>query len=197
MVCIGLPYCWQHSEIKLRLRIADSTIPNAGKGLFAHDPSAAKGKPVFRKGDIIVSYTGEKVSRKDFNRRYPGDITAAYALAHRNGTGIDSACKRGIASLANAGTQKTANSQYALLDGKYYVECTRDIRHGQEILVDYGSDYRFHDTIHTTRYSVKPVTAADEAAAAATRRAYVQRAQTRKSREILHEMNIATINACK
>lgn len=164
------------------MRVAESNIPNAGKGLFAHDPSAGENRPVFRKGDVIVRYTGENVSSRTINNRYPGDITGAYAIADAGEAGVDAACKRGIAALANAGTQKNANAQYAWIDGAYYIESTRNIRHGQEILVDYGSNYRFHDIVHTTKLSIKPVTAGDEAAAAVTRRAYVQRRQTRRNK---------------
>ncbi len=32
------PYCWQHTQLKLHLKVADSKIKGAGKGLIAFDP---------------------------------------------------------------------------------------------------------------------------------------------------------------
>lgn len=36
--CAYGPYCWQHTQTKLHLKIADSKVKGAGKGLFAFDP---------------------------------------------------------------------------------------------------------------------------------------------------------------
>ena len=36
-VYIGINLCWQHDRTDLKLKIAPSTISNAGKGLFAFD----------------------------------------------------------------------------------------------------------------------------------------------------------------
>jgi hypothetical protein len=44
------PYCRDHARRLLGVRIAGSTIPHAGCGLFADRP--------FRTGDVVVPYTG-------------------------------------------------------------------------------------------------------------------------------------------
>ena len=177
-VCIGLRRCWQHSRSFLHLRVATSNIPNAGKGLFAHHTSAGR-NPVFKPGDLIVEYTGENISAAELEDRYPGDVTGAYALGEGNLI-VDSACVRGIGSLANAGTARTSNAAYNVYDNRLSVVATKPIRHGDEILADYGVDYR-HDSVSSTRRR-RSVTASDKADAAATRAAYNARTQANARR---------------
>ena len=50
-VTLGLPLCWQHTRLALGLRVAESTIPNAGKGLFALRD--------FAKDEWICDYGGD------------------------------------------------------------------------------------------------------------------------------------------
>ncbi|CAB1097164.1 unnamed protein product [Ectocarpus sp. CCAP 1310/34] len=94
-VCFGTPLCHVHNSLKYGVKAKTSTIVNAGKGLFA--------TRAFPKNSWICPYLGEKTSKDCIQKRYPGDMTAAYAeiLPGPEQLHIDSACKRGVASLAN------------------------------------------------------------------------------------------------
>ena len=67
-VCIGTPFCWQHLASEKKLKIKQSNIANAGKGLFAWNPKNPN-EVIFKRarttrfqntpGQKIVEYAGE------------------------------------------------------------------------------------------------------------------------------------------
>jgi len=101
---------------------------------------------VFKPGEIIASYSGERVSQAELNRRYHYDNfqpTAPYGLKLKRSLS-DGACKRGVASMVNdfhirghPGLQSNA----ALYDTGNLL-ASKNIRNGTEILVSYGPSYR-------------------------------------------------------
>lgn len=142
-VIIGTPMCWQHQRLRQKVKIADSEIENAGKGLFAYQPPRARQRRngvVFRAGSHIVPYGGELISNDELQRRY-GSFTGPYALRVNNRTIRDTACNRGIGSLANHTNENDAN---AVLRPNSVV-AVRPIRNGDEILVSYGDEYEFNE----------------------------------------------------
>ena len=60
-VCIGTSVCHVHRK-ELEVKVKKSTIPNAGKGLFA--------TKTFNQNSVIGEYTGENVSEAEIGRRY-------------------------------------------------------------------------------------------------------------------------------
>jgi hypothetical protein len=87
---IHAPFCRFHLREKLGLDIASSTIPSAGFGLFTLSARA--------KGDHLVEYMGEVLSRAEVELRYPKGDVGVYCLAISSNSFIDSAgwffCKR-------------------------------------------------------------------------------------------------------
>ncbi len=83
--CIGVEYCWQHLRSVAHLRIGPSTVPGAGKGLFAHAgvPHAGPNAVVFRNGEVILPYRGEALTRAQLHTRYGPHGTAPYALGSK------------------------------------------------------------------------------------------------------------------
>lgn len=155
-VFIGQPYCFQHMVPNLHLKIKPSTLPNAGKGLFAWFPQAPN-HIVFQRNQQICDYEGEFIDKTKLNNRY-GEYTAPYAIAVREGTNPryeDAALHRGIGSLANHNTRRHINASFVVkrLDGRNHhiaLKAIRPISHGDEIFVDYGAAYLFHEpTTHT------------------------------------------------
>lgn len=145
--CIGIEYCWQHLASQGRLRIAPSTIPGSGRGLFAWLTANNRAKShrsdvVFKKGATILPYSGERVTEKTLQARY-GDKTAPYGVGN-DGIYIDAACQRSAAAMAN-GSDKNhrANAMLVLHKGAGIItlKATNDIRHGEEIFCNYGSGY--------------------------------------------------------
>jgi hypothetical protein len=116
-VCIGLPYCFTHSLEHFQLKIRPSTIAHAGKGLFAcsNNKNARANAVIFLPNRVICQYTGQVITRDELENRY-GDYTGPYAvqLQINNGTVIDSALSRGIASLANHKDRDDANAELAI-----------------------------------------------------------------------------------
>ena len=152
--CHGMPVCWMHARTIYNISAKQSTIPNAGKGLFAHKPSVgtAAGTPVFNAGDWICPYGGEAKTAAQLDDRYGVDGEAPYALC--NGpVCTDAACVRGWGSFANHARRPTVrrpNAEFVLRDHNFWLRALRPIRHDSEIFTDYGQVYGF-DAIHATR----------------------------------------------
>ena len=162
MCAIGTPFCYSHLLSEKRLRIKDSIH---GKGLFAQvSRSPADQRVVFRDRDVIVEYTGETIDVDTLNSRYDLDedtqYTAPYAYEIRKDASyVDSACNRGIASLANHKSRSRANAKFVKTrnaNGVYTgvkLVATKSIKNNREIFACYGTNYSFHDpTTHRTTY---------------------------------------------
>jgi hypothetical protein len=162
-VCIGTPICHVHLTTDHNLKIQESTIPNAGKGLFAWDRHADEKDIIFKKDQAIIEYTGDIVTSAELKERYD-KYTAPYGLASNfEGLFIDAACDRSIGSLANKplqSSQSNAKFYYSRTrneDGTYTnkakIRATKNIRNGQEILISYGRGYKFNEPVrHLTKY---------------------------------------------
>lgn len=161
-VCIGLPLCWMHLASDLHLKIKPSNIDPNMKGLFAWYPQsptrilfAEKPRPGTRRQqdgprppDKIVRYTGEVVSDAARLQRY-GTATGPYTASLLYGVVVDAACVRGAGSLANGSKGRLPNN--ARFSGNNIV-ATKNIKHGDEIIVSYGNGYwRTHRGQYSTR----------------------------------------------
>lgn len=174
-VCIGLPLCWQHLLSEKHVRVRASTIPAAGKGLFAmltgpQLKRTGRAAPVvFRKGDRILTYTGELIGHRELTRRYddrsvhpPVEYTAPYTFELERvapAAFVDSACQRGAASLVNhTNRARDANATFRAVgrgrQARIDLVALKAIRHGDEIFAHYGPAYLFDDGAqHATRYA--------------------------------------------
>lgn len=159
-VVIGLPFCWSHLLSEKHLRIKNSLIPYAGKGLFVEDKTKPEGEIVFRKGDKIIDYVGEIVTMQELDNRYGKDNTAPYGIEiSKNANRYeDAACRRGAGSLINQGTS-SGDTRYncELVTGgkkkdKIIVKAIFNIRNGRELYTNYGREYGFDED---TRYLTK------------------------------------------
>lgn len=155
-VCIGVPYCWQHLQSVHHLRIKDSEIPGAGKGLFASDPKKPEGVTIFKKGIVVTNYHGEPISLAERQRRYR-DKTAPYGIAYNKNSNEDGACRRGVGTIANhkRGSNVSLNKQNHV----FKLIAKRPIKNHEEITAYYGSPdkkegYRFDEP---TTYSTKRI----------------------------------------
>lgn len=119
------------------LIIKPSLLPNAGKGLFTLVD--------IRKGDRIVEYKGRRRKWKDVKHL---DGHNGYLLRLNRTTAIDaqptlSAKGRyandamGLARLPGMRN----NAEYLIYGDRVYIEATRTIRKGEEVLVSYGREF--------------------------------------------------------
>jgi hypothetical protein len=157
-VCLGLPLCHVHLRTHNHLRIKDSTIKDAGKGLFAYK-SAQGRETVFRKDDIIAEYNGELLTDAEVGERYTeGDeYTAPYVVNFGEDKNLDGACIRYAAAFANHKKRKKDNNAEFLLVGenKLVLQATKQIRNNDEIFVYYGDEYRFDEPSKSVITSVR------------------------------------------
>lgn len=88
--CKFMPYCTQHIQTHLGVRVDSSKALPGEDGLFATRS--------FAKGDMIAPYAGQHVTDDQVETRYG---TGPTALAPYLVGEVDAACRRGIASQAN------------------------------------------------------------------------------------------------
>jgi transposase InsO family protein len=127
-------YCWNHLRTEKGLRIKKSTIPRAGKGLFAARPLPVK---------HLIPYTGDLVQIRSGQG-------GTYYLQVRRGEAVDAARKNaGEGRWVNdpKGSAKRANCEFSLSSpGRRgpkvaFVRTLRPIPEGEELLVAYGNQY--------------------------------------------------------
>ena len=147
-VAIGLPMCWQHSRMAYGVRVGPSTIPEAGRGLFA--------RRAFRKGEVICPYGGQLISVDEVERRYPGDTLAPYVEQISDTEYRDAACVRGLGSMANGMARRAdCNAEtFVRRDRTPWLRAFKPIPEGTEIFNHYGPEYFAEGTVNTssTRY---------------------------------------------
>ncbi len=139
----GGPYCPYHMSKLFKLRLKPSTIPVAGNGVYAWDLEAPN-RIVFKNGDYIIEYTGEILSPDQLYKRY-GPNTAPYTMATDDeNVFIDSACVRTMGALINGSygaAYGKANTSFVVEGKRVFIRADRNIVHGEELFIDYGSDY--------------------------------------------------------
>lgn len=122
--------------LEKHLFVKKSTIPNAGKGLFT--------KIFIPKGTRIVEYKGRRTIWKDVK----DDHENGYLYTINNNNVIDAG--KTLSALARYANDAkgitrvkgiTNNCIYVNDKNRAYIESTKDIAPGAEILVDYTKEY--------------------------------------------------------
>lgn len=131
------PYCEEHTESELHFRVAPSTVPFAGLGLF----SLKK----IKKGTVALLYEGEKLTTDQYNTRYDKEGHGEYGMTLGEDFVIDarktsSGLGRYVCDYTGSG--KKANVEYLDNEGVIEITAKRKIRIGDELLVDYGDEMR-------------------------------------------------------
>jgi SET domain len=145
-VCIGLTMCWAHLLKHHHLRVLPSTIPGAGKGLFArqNNRTTNTNSILFKVGDIVCPYNGAPTTDQELQARY-GNFTAPYGLQVAGNTYENAACHRGVGSLINHAPNSRANVRFSRVrvesGWKSVIRATKRIRDGSELFCNYGSEY--------------------------------------------------------
>ena len=169
---IGTMICWQHLLYRHNLFIGDSLLTHnvdgvqksIGKGLFTAYVPDEPNDIIYKKGDKILFYYGEKLSEREYQQRY-GAFTAPYAIGSHirpDAPVVDAALFRTISALANHKPPSQCNAVFEAAyptnerTGRfnYAIVAKKDIRSGQEIYVDYGGAYKMHgagSANHTTQ----------------------------------------------
>jgi SET domain-containing protein len=123
--------------LESQLYVGESTIPGAGQGLFT--------KVFIPKGTRIIQYTGRVSNWEDADHQ---EGLNAYIYFMSEEHVIDaSKRKKSLGRYANdaRGMKKIKgllnNSEYVEEGKKVYIDATKDIPAGGEVLVSYGKEY--------------------------------------------------------
>ena len=122
---------------KGNLIVKRSGLPRAGKGLFT--------KKAIAKGSLIIEYKGRMTTWKAVQE---SDIFNGYVFYINRNQVVDAMrTKTALARYANdaKGSSKVKglrnNAVYSVKKGKVFIQASRNIPAGAEILVDYGREY--------------------------------------------------------
>ena len=156
-VCIGLDICWQHLEQVKHLKIRQSGLEYAGKGLFAFNKRVGADAVIFRNNDIICEYIGESVNDAQLTARYGEEGTAPDAVdSGIGGQNIDSALQRGVGALVNhaRGNQTNCRFRNNTRNNRVFIVATKNILNTRELFLDYGVLYNLNpeDETYRTKY---------------------------------------------
>ena len=106
-------------------------------------------KVLIRRGVLLTRAEGEKISAKQMkDRREAKDPRVLYSVRMKNGSFVFGHLEpipgRGLGMFVNdiSGSTKAANAKFVQgTDDHVYVKLTRDVKAGEEVLVDYGDCY--------------------------------------------------------
>jgi hypothetical protein len=134
------------------LEIKPSTIPNAGKGLFAYKD--------FKKNEFVAPYDGELIDKAEVEKRYGrGKFVAPYTIHVSGDKYLDAALVRGVAAYANHKNKAQSNTRFSVhrSNKTVNIKSTKAIKKGQEIFVSYGKDSsKFIKGMQGVHYKTRP-----------------------------------------
>jgi hypothetical protein len=139
---------WLTGQARWRQRLEIRQIPGMGYGLFSKMNSKVGWKETWKKDDILGAYLGELIPERTGNTDYCHEVTigpefkntrapVAYIDAEKCGSYVRF-CNHGCES--NAGIFEARVGKERVLA----LRATKPIAAGEQICIDYGSDY-FHD----------------------------------------------------
>ena len=100
----------------------------AGLGLFAQKP--------FKKGDLIIEYTGEVISANEANRR-----GGKYLFELNDQWTIDGKGRDNLARYLNHSCKPNCYPELDENEERVHIYAKRAIKPGEELTYHYGSDY--------------------------------------------------------
>lgn len=145
-VVVGLPFCDAHLPLRRRVCVRPSTIPDAGNGLYACDPSAPPGAVLFRTGEAIGALDARDVplmTKEVYELYRRHGVHPEYAIQTRDGV-RDFASYRHYLMLANRPPRGgKANARFTDATGHAVrMVASAPIRNGSEIFVSYNLNAR-------------------------------------------------------
>lgn len=128
----------------MQVKINKSTIPNAGKGLFA--VSKDNNDTVFKPGDPIVQYGNNtnEISFQKLMKNCNNDPEECTTYVFCNGTKCwDDMEKTSPARYSNDcfNTKNKCNSKFQMIDGYPWLVAKSEIKNNDEIFTSYGPSY--------------------------------------------------------
>lgn len=164
--CKYVPFCPAHAKSIFNLQVK-KTHDGIGDGLFAvkSHKGTSDTSILFKDNDFICWYVGEAYGGAIGDLRYGVDGVAPYTVEDYDQIFYDAACFRGLGAYANAfigrkrinanGKEVPLTANAELVPSRKsvpfpHIQATRNIKHGDEIIVDYGNQYDFEGYEHAT-----------------------------------------------
>lgn len=128
-------YCWNHLQSLMQLRIKQSTVPGAGKGLYAARDFAA--------GEEVTRYTGDLAIGRAAQGFFGG---SKYVFGLNSNIAIDAARRNSAPGRMvndSRGTGRPPNLTWVVDNARRRVRMitTRPVKKGEEFLIPYGASY--------------------------------------------------------
>jgi len=157
---IGVKLCWQHLLGLKHLRIKQSTVPGAGKGVFAVDPHRPAGAVIFAKGsNVMIPFDGEKMSLAASKQRYKKhEAYARYAILDSKDVVFDAACMRSVGSIIASNISNRRGASNVVYNSNKILEATRDILNGEELLTSFKNHEIGDEDMYKATYIASNVT---------------------------------------
>jgi hypothetical protein len=130
---------YQKQLMNSDLVVKRSTLPGAGKGLFA--------KRTIKKGERFIEYGGEIITEAELNRRAENDIYGYSFYINRNRVIDAYYTPDQLARYANdaRGLKRIKgirnNCSYVIYNHRCWIMAERTLKPGEEIFVGYGNEY--------------------------------------------------------
>jgi len=99
-----------------------------GLGLFSQEDIS--------KGQLIIEYTGERISNEEADRR-----GGRYLFAVTDELVIDGKGRQNLSRYVNHACQPNAEAEHDESDDRIYIRSIKTIRAGEEITYNYGREY--------------------------------------------------------
>lgn len=99
-----------------------------GEGLFAGE--------TISKGQLIIEYTGERINDAESERR-----GGRYLFEVKKDLVIDGTHPSHTARYINHACSPNAEAEHDEADDRIYIRAAKKIRQGEEITIDYGTEY--------------------------------------------------------
>jgi hypothetical protein len=136
--CKLAPDCFQHLRSSAGLAVKKSTIAGAGQGLFTLKP--------IKKGTKVASYTGDVLTKPQFEQRYGIGGHGAYTIQLGKDRFIDArSTQSSVARYANAcdkpGGKRPCNCRLTSGAGRAVLRTTKVVPKNSELFTPYGKDY--------------------------------------------------------
>jgi hypothetical protein len=151
--CFSLPFCHIHLPKEYGVKVKQSTIPQAGKGLFATKE--------FKVNELICPLWGNEKSIQQHDQEYGNNNTAPYSVQLNRNTIIDGSCKRYVGHNANTKLNADGSSSLQRSNAKISInrrstykinlKATKTIKEGDEIFVYYGNEYQIPENYEYKR----------------------------------------------
>lgn len=146
--CVIGPKCWMHTLSENNLKVKQSHIKEAGKGLYAQKGRSKNNDIVFKKDSVIGEYSGKILTLDEVNKMPVNKRT--YILQHGKNRFIDAVkTNSGPARYANdcrasnkaKGECSGNNAKFIKSQNKMNLKATKNIKNSDEIFVSYGPTY--------------------------------------------------------